>query len=145
MNDLIISGTGKRLTIGMRNDRLVFGISDREGNVKAVEVPASAAKRIAEWCAEVPSVGAPPSTMLRVCSKALDAFEEGKFLPETAQEIWNRGFDVGNDNCSIGQGDDWIAIYDPEPLELEVYLLDDDLGMTHGARVSVGTGQVVMI
>ena len=145
MNDLILSGTGKRLTIGLRNGRLVFGISDREGNVNAVDVPMSAAKRIAEWCGAVPSVGAAPSAMLRVCSKALDAFEEGKFTPETAKELWDRGFDVGSDDCSIAQGDDWIAIYEPASMELEVHLLDDDLGMTHGALVSVGTGQVVLV
>lgn len=145
MTDLIINGSGKRLTAGLRRGDLVLGISTSEGEVAWIALPAMTARRLAEWLAEVKVPEPSPAQLLRVCAEALAAYEEGRFAPATSSELWDRGFDVGSDDCSLAQGDDWIAIYEPATMELEVYYLDEELGMTDFARVSVGTGQMVRL
>lgn len=144
-NDMRLFGRDRTLVMGLRGDGLVVGISNQSGDVTSVVLPLMAARQIAEWCGAVPCEQPTPAAMLRVCAEALAAYEMCSFQPETSKSLWNRGFDVGSDNCSFAQGDDWCAVYDPSVMEIEVNYLDPDLGLTSAARVSVGTGQVVML
>lgn len=145
MNDVRLFGGDKNLTIGLRDGRLVVGISSRAGDVTSVALPPMAARQIAKWCGQVECAEPTPATMLRVCAEALAAYEECSFQPETPKSLWNRGFDVGSDDCSFAQGDDWCAVYDPSAMEIEVNYFDQELGLTSAARVSVGTGQMVTL
>lgn len=144
-NDLILAGGGKRLTIGIRNNFLVFGISDRHGNVWSIDVPMNSAKRVADWCSSVPYERVSASTMLRACSAALTAYEEGLFVQMNSSMMYERGFSVDTDDCSLHQGEDWIAIFEPQTMELEVYSIHEQRGMDQAARVNVGTGHVVIL
>jgi len=143
VTDLTINGSGKRLTVGLRRGELVLGISTPNGEVDSIALPAMTARRLTEWLAGVKVPEPTPAQMLRVCAEALAAHEDGKFAPATSRELWDRGFDAGSDDCSLAQGDDWIAIYEPASMELEIYYVNEELGLTDCARVSTGTGQMV--
>lgn len=145
MKDFISHDGNYTLAIGIRNNNVVFGVSDKSGNTAHVTLNGSSAARAADWLAEA-SATIPRSSgaeLLRAANSALSAYVEGRYVRMSAKDLYDLGFTCDRDNCEHAQADGWSAIYDPEVCELEVYVLHPDLGLTDSARVMVSTGAVM--
>lgn len=145
MEDLIIRGGNRTLTLGIRNDGIVVGISGASDTVLHLPLSASAATRAAAWLTRAAGEARQVDglALLGAAHAAMRAYSEGRFVPQTSREMWNRGFDCDSDRCEWAAGDGWAAIYDPDAMEIEAYVVDEDLGLTDAVRVNVTTGAVV--
>lgn len=113
-----------------------------DGPELEIELPARAAKLLAEWLSESTPKQASPQQILYAAFEALTAMIEGKFVRKSSSDFWNLGFDVNSDDCEWFDASNWCAIHDPHENEIEIYVMGDD-GDTGSAKINVSTGELI--